>query len=112
MIYLQFEDIKLEIDLFEHPANEKIMKHLPLTISLEKWGNEYYGQIPVNVAQIDSTNEISEGGIAYSNKGNYFCIFFGQNPAWPVDKIGIIKEDSWKKLISSEYSQVTIIEEK
>jgi hypothetical protein len=42
--------------------------------------------------------DIPAGGIAYTNNGNYVCIFFGQTPAWPVEYIGQIKDDTWKVL--------------
>ena len=45
--------------------------------------------------------DIPAGGLAYTNQGNYFCIFFGQKPAWDVEYIGKIEGDEWKKLIGN-----------
>lgn len=43
-----------------------------------------------------------------TNNGNYFCIFCGQSPAWPVEYIGQVKGESWKKLIENSFDLVTI----
>jgi hypothetical protein len=51
---------------------------------------------------------IPPGGIAYSRRGSYLCVFFGQDPAWPVDHVGQIEGDGWRQLIGADPSRVTI----
>ena len=53
--------------------------------------------------------DIPPGGIAYTNNGNYVCIFFGQRPAWAVEHIGQIADDQWPRLREiSDCRSVTI----
>ena len=53
--------------------------------------------------------EIPEGGLAYTNNVNYFCVFFGQQPAWVVEYIGQIEGEYWKKLLTlQDYSKLKI----
>jgi hypothetical protein len=54
-----------------------------------------FGNFSLEAELFDS---ILPGGIAYSSTGNYLCIFFGQDPAWPVEYIGKIEDDQWKIL--------------
>ena len=108
-IILDFDSIALEADLFDSPVAERIAETLPLTINLEQWGNELYGSIGMDLGENAPVAEIPPGGLAYTNNGNYVCIFYGQTPAWPVEYIGHIKGDSWKKLMTNTlFNTVTL----
>ena len=85
--------------LFDSPAGRELYQSLPQEIHLKKWGNELYGAIRSELPPGHLQTEIPEGGIAYTNQGNYLCIFYGQRPAWPVNYIGQILGDSWKELL-------------
>jgi hypothetical protein len=107
-IILDFPGFSLKAELFRTKTAESIFKALPLKADLEKWGNELYGSIGLSLPAEKPVPEIAAGGLAYSSKGTYLCIFFGQKPAWPVEYIGRIEGETWKKLISSDPSGVAI----
>lgn len=95
---LDFGSFSLEAELFDTPIAAKFVGNLPYTVSLVKWGGELYGSIGIDLGEDSPVPDIPPGGIAYTNNGDYVCIFFGQTPAWPVEYIGQIKGDSWKVL--------------
>lgn len=99
-IELQFETFVLEADLFDTKIAKNFAENLPYTVNLMQWGRELYGSIGIDLGEENPVPEIPPGGIAYTNNGNYLCLFFGQTPAWAVEHIGCIKEDQWKRLVS------------
>lgn len=108
-IKLDFGNFILEGELFHSEICEKLRGILPLTVELTSWGREVYGPINVDLGQKNPVPEIPPGGIAYTNNGNYICVFFGQTPAWSVEYIGQIKDDQWKRLLEDRgYESVVI----
>ena len=97
-IVLEFETFSLEAELFESPIANKFMDNSPYEVRLVQWGGELYGSIGIDLGEDSPVPDIPPGGIAYTNNGNYVCLFFGQTPAWPVEYIGQINGDSWKVL--------------
>ena len=98
-IKLDFGTFTLEAELFDSKIAKKFTDNLPYSIDVTQWGNELYGSIDINLGEEDPIPEIPPGGIAYTNNGNYLCVFYGQTPAWPVEYIGQIKNKDWKKLL-------------
>ena len=108
-IVLDFGSLVLDAELFDSSIALRFTENLPSTINLEKWGNELYGSIGVDLGEENPIPDIPPGGIAYTNKGNYLCIFFGQTPAWQVEYIGQINKDDWKSLVgNTSLKSVTI----
>lgn len=108
-IILDFGTFSLDVELFDTTIAARFAENLPYTVSLEKWGNELYGSIGIDLGEENPVPAIPSGGIAYTNNGNYVCIFFGQTPAWPVEYIGRITGDNWKKLThGSSFDSVII----
>jgi hypothetical protein len=97
-IELDFGPVVIDATLFNTPIARKLIKILPVTVPLMQWGNEFYGSIGVDLGEEHPVEEIPPGGIAYTNSGNYVCIFFGQRPAWAVEHIGQIVDDRWQCL--------------
>jgi hypothetical protein len=102
LIELNFGNLILQAELFETPVAAKFSRNLPCEISLVQWGNELYGPIGHDLGVHAPVPEIPPGGIAYTGQGGYLCIFFGQQPAWPVEYIGKISGDDWKKLLHEQ----------
>jgi hypothetical protein len=100
-IILDFGSLLLDARLFDTKVASRFTGNMPYMVDLEKWGNELYGPIGVDLGEEHPVPEIPPGGIAYTNKGNYVCIFFGQRPAWSVEYIGQITGDGWKKLLGN-----------
>ena len=97
-IELDFGSLVLSARLFDTDIAKKFLRHLPVTVNLMQWGEEFYGSIGVDLGAEKPVENIAPGGIAYTNSGNYVCIFFGQRPAWAVEHIGQIVDDQWQRL--------------
>lgn len=92
-ITIDFGAFSLTATLFDTPIAGRFADTLPKTVSFTRWGGEMYGSIGADLGEETPVADIPVGGIAYTNRGNYVCIFWGQRPAWPVDHIGQIDED-------------------
>lgn len=99
-IILDFGTFELQARLFDSPVAQALKTKLPLSVSLTRWGDEYYGPINLDLGRDHPVPAIPPGGLAYSQNGGYLCVFFGQTPAWPVDHIGQIHSDTWLALCS------------
>ena len=76
---------------------------LPSRISMRRWGDEYYGDIGLNVERSeDARADMEIGEIAIWPEGNALCIFFGPTPASvdekpraisPVNPVGKVLDD-------------------
>ena len=61
---------------------EAIYNSLPMEGAANKWGEEIYFVITVNLdAEPDAKEVVEQGDIAYWPEGSCFCIFFGKTPA-------------------------------
>jgi len=108
-IILDFGSLELRAELFDLPVCGALVKILPATVELTAWGGELYGTIPISRDEKGKlVPSIPPGGIAYSHRGSYLCIFFGQTPAWPVEHIGNILGNAWKKLNEVDIDKVII----
>ena len=98
LIELDFGTFVLDAELFDNAIAEKFKQILPCSIELTSWGSEVYGPTGADLGDDAPIDEIPAGGLAYTNNGNYFCVFFGQRPAWAVEYIGQIIGDQWLRL--------------
>ena len=80
-IKIEFEKISIEADLNNSETANRIKKILPLSNSINTWGDEIYFSIDVDDPEIDPKEVVELGDIAYWPPGNAFCIFFGLTPA-------------------------------
>jgi len=74
---------------------------LPMSISMTRWGDEYYGDCGITFdLEDDARTEMDIGELALWPQGNALCIFFGPTPASvgkepravaPVNPIGKIE---------------------
>lgn len=69
---------------------QKIWDVLPVTLKLSSWGDELYGNIPVNIAPENSQEECEVGDLAYWLEGSGFCILFGLTPVSTSNKPRLI----------------------
>lgn len=107
-VILTFNDFKLKAELFDTKIAERFYRNLPYSIDLTVWGSELYGSINHDLGSDNPVPDIPSGGLAYTNQGNYFCLFFGQTPAWAVEHIGQVVNTEWKKLFQIRPSRVFI----
>ena len=87
--------------LNETDTASKVWEALPITGSINLWGDEIYFSIPVEAGLEDARETVSLGDIAYWPPGKAMCIFLGKTPiskgeeirpASPVNVIGGIEE--------------------
>ena len=69
-------------ELKSTPTARAIYEVLPIEGSANRWGDEIYFVIPVNVeVEPDAKEIVDAGDVAYWPEGNCFCIFWGKTPA-------------------------------
>jgi len=106
---------KLEVEawLNETKTATKVFEALPITSTVNTWGDEIYFTIPVDAKPEDAKELVSLGDIGYWPPGKAMCIFFGKTPisrgdeirpASPVNIIGKVEGDyrSLKKVKDGE----------
>ena len=86
-IKIEFENTSIDAVLNNSETADKIKKILPLSNSVNIWGDEIYFSIGVNDGEIDSKEVVELGDLGYWPPGNAFCLFFGLTPASEGNKI-------------------------
>ena len=88
--------------LNETKTANKVFEALPITSTVNTWGDEIYFTIPVTAGPEDAREVVNLGDIAYWPPGKAMCIFFGKTPiskgdeirpASPVNIIGKLEGD-------------------
>jgi len=81
-IVIKIGNRTIEADLTSNDTTDLFYSALPKTITMQRWGDEYYGDcgIKVNAAE-DARAEMEVGELAIWPEGNALCIFFGPTPA-------------------------------
>lgn len=73
--------VKAIAELMNTQTAEAICRNLPIEGNANKWGDEIYFVIPVNLeAEEGAKIVVNEGDVAYWPEGACFCIFFGKTP--------------------------------
>ncbi|MFX1500249.1 MAG: cyclophilin-like fold protein [Promethearchaeota archaeon] len=65
---------------------QAIWDALPFEVNLSRWGEELYGNCPVEILAENSQTECDIGDVGYWISGQGFCIFWGPTPASSDDK--------------------------
>ena len=94
--------LELAASLNDTKTAAKVYEALPITSTVNTWGDEIYFTIPVD-AGLENAKELVElGDIGYWPPGKAMCLFFGRTPiskgdeirpASPVNIIGKIEGD-------------------
>ena len=79
--------LELEAWLNETKTAAKVFEALPITSTVNTWGDEIYFTIPVTADPEDAKELVSLGDIAYWPPGKAMCIFFGRTPISRGDEI-------------------------
>jgi len=79
--------LELEAWLNETKTATKVFEALPITSTLNTWGDEVYFTIPVDAKPEDAKELVSLGDIGYWPPGKAMCIFFGKTPISRGDEI-------------------------
>lgn len=65
---------------------QEIIRHLPLTAPLVRWGDELYFETGILASDHNATMEVAIGDLAYWPEGKCVCLFFGRTPVSQDDK--------------------------
>lgn len=80
-ISIKIRDIVLRAELFNTETAKAIADLLPIEITPEEWGDEFYSEIPVEMPLDETaTTKVKIGDIGYWPPGNAIAIFFGPTP--------------------------------
>jgi hypothetical protein len=100
-IGVKIGDSLLQAQLNGSETADVLYQHLPLTVSMSRWGDEYYGDCGFSIPLADDARaEMEVGELAFWPQGSALCIFFGPTPASvdekpravsPVNPIGMIE---------------------
>jgi hypothetical protein len=75
-------NINLIAELNDTPTAQAIWEALPIENLVQRWGDEIYFEILVEMQQEpEARMDMAVGEIAYWPPGSAFCIFFGPTPA-------------------------------
>lgn len=81
------EEFKGQIDEDMNPETaEAVLEQMPLKGEGQKWGDELFFEIPVNVEEESPKRYVNKGEIGYWPEGNAFCIFYGKTPGSPSEE--------------------------
>ena len=102
-ITIKIRDRILNAELNDSKTALLFYEMLPLTVSMDRWGDEYYGNCGLKMkTDRDAKTEMEVGELAFWPDGSALCIFFGPTPASiadepravsPVNPIGKITGD-------------------
>ena len=80
-VRIVLEDGELSARLDDSPSATAIADVLPLEGKANRWGDEIYFTIPVQVEEAaDARQDMGIGELGYWPVGAAFCIFFGPTP--------------------------------
>ena len=80
-------DVTATAELNDSPTALAIFESLPLDGVANRWGEEIYFDIPVNLeVEDDARADIEVGELGYWPMGKAFCVFFGPTPVSSGDK--------------------------
>ena len=73
--------VTIEAEFFDSACARAIVDSLPLESRPNRWGDEFYFEIPVRMALDETaTTGVKAGDIGYWPLGNALAIFFGPTP--------------------------------
>jgi hypothetical protein len=86
-ILIQAGEIKLSAGLNDSETAKAIAGILPVTGTVNTWGEEIYFSIPLHLEQEPGARtEVEAGDLGFWPAGDAFCIFFGPTPVSRNDK--------------------------
>ena len=80
-IVFNFDGLTLEAETLDTPTAKAILAALPLTVTVQTWGEEVYFGVGVSVPREAGARALVEAGeIAYWPDGEAIAIGFGRTP--------------------------------
>ena len=120
-ILITISNLSVSAELNSSISADKIWEALPLSGSVNVWGDEIYFEIPVSLKEVsDAQQEVEVGTLAYWPPGSALCVFFGKTPVStndkpkaysPVNVLGLVDGDSRVFKIVEAGDQIVIDKE-
>ena len=120
-ILITISNLSVSAELNSSISADKIWEALPLSGSVNVWGDEIYFEIPVSLKEVsDAQQEVEVGTLAYWPLGSALCVFFGKTPVStsdkpkaysPVNILGLVDGDSKVFKIVEAGDQIVIDKE-
>ena len=120
-ILITISNLSVSAELNSSVSADKIWEALPLSGSVNVWGDEIYFEIPVSLKEVsDAQQEVEVGTLAYWPPGSALCVFFGKTPGStsdkpkaysPVNILGLVDGDSKVFKIVEAGDQIVIDKE-
>ncbi len=120
-ILITISNLSVSAELNSLVSADKIWEALPLSGSVNVWGDEIYFEIPVSLKEVsDAQQEVEVGTLAYWPPGSALCVFFGKTPVStsdkpkaysPVNILGLVDGDSKVFKIVEAGDQIVIDKE-
>jgi len=79
--------IEMSAELNDSKTAQSIWEALPIIGNTNRWGDEIYFSIPLNLETENGREVVAIGDLAYWPPGNAFCIFFGPTSASQEDEV-------------------------
>ena len=119
LIKIEFNEISIEAELNDSKTANNIKKILPISNTVNIWGDEIYFQIDVSDDENNAKEIVELGDVGFWPPGNAFCLFFGLTPlsqkdeikpASPINVVGKLKGnlDSLKSIKIGENVKVSL----
>jgi len=87
------DKVEMTATLNESASAQKFYAALPIEGSANRWGEEIYFDIGLEMPEENPQAQAPSGTIAYWPPGTAFCLFFGQTPYSPVNLLGTLDGD-------------------
>lgn len=72
--------VEVTAELNETRTAEAVWQALPIKGRANRWGEEIYFSIPVNLEEKDAQEVVSAGDLGYWPPGTALCLFWGPTP--------------------------------
>jgi len=102
------KSVEMTATLNDSKTAEALVKVLPVKSSAQRWGDEVYFDVPLEMPEENAQAKVPSGTVAYWPEGPALCIFFGQTPYSPVNVVGRVDGDEkrFAKVASGESIRV------
>lgn len=87
-IIIRTGEIEVKSEIILNETGKAIYSKLPIKSTVNRWGEEIYFSIPLEIPRSSDAREVVElGELGYWPEGSAFCIFFGKTPSSRGDEI-------------------------
>ncbi len=81
-------ELTFDGSLNDSPTAEAVWRALPLEAACQRWGEEFYGAVPIETElEPEATDLPQAGDLGYWPPGRALCLFWGPTPASQGDEI-------------------------